>query len=206
MAGEDRLGSQAAFSSAPASRLGSAPASLPAGIAATPSGRETLPVEKGLYTVQPNEDYWSISQKVYGTGAYFQALAEHNRARVPEADRLRAGDRIETPQIAVLEQRYPSLCPEAGRRQTAQQPAAPVGPSSRAGTRQYVVQEGDNLFNIARFELGKASRWSEIYELNRDALGKEIDYLTPGMTLILPGDATPVGTLTQQPSSITFQR
>ncbi len=48
--------------------------------------------------------------------------------------------------------------------------------SYRSG-RPYTVAEGDTLFNIARYELGKASRWVEIYELNSDLLGKDINYL-----------------------------
>ena len=59
------------------------------------------------------------------------------------------------------------------------------------GGRTYEVQEGDTLFDIARNELGKASRWAEIYDLNRDALGKDFDYLTPGMQLILPPKDAP---------------
>ena len=38
------------------------------------------------------------------------------------------------------------------------------------------MAEGDTLFNIARYELGKASRWVEIYEFNRDLLGKDFNY------------------------------
>ena len=57
---------------------------------------------------------------------------------------------------------------------------------SYRGGRTYTVAEGDTLFNIARYELGKASRWAEIYDLNRDVLGKDFNYLTPGMKLVLP--------------------
>jgi len=61
-----------------------------------------------------------------------------------------------------------------------------------SGGRPYVVQEGDTLSSIARNELGKVSRWAEIYQLNREALGKDYDYLTPGMRLMLPlRDAQP---------------
>ncbi len=54
------------------------------------------------------------------------------------------------------------------RRQRASAPAA-------SGGRTYIVAEGDSLFDIARSELGKASRWVEIYDLNADVLGKDID-------------------------------
>jgi nucleoid-associated protein YgaU len=61
----------------------------------------------------------------------------------------------------------------------------------RSGVRTYTVTEGDSLFAIARCELGKASRWVEIYELNRDVLGKDFNYLTPGMKLSLPDGEKP---------------
>ena len=50
----------------------------------------------------------------------------------------------------------------------------------------YVSQPGDTLFDVARHELGKATYWPEIYELNRDILGDNIDTLKPGTELILP--------------------
>ncbi len=54
------------------------------------------------------------------------------------------------------------------------------------GDRTYVVREDDTLFDIARRELGKSSRWVEIYELNRERLGEDFEYLTPGMEIALP--------------------
>jgi hypothetical protein len=67
-----------------------------------------------------------------------------------------------------------------------------------------VVQEGDNLFDIAKYSLGKASRWVEILDMNRELLGDQIDYLTPGMKLVLPVDE-PAGTVTRRPDSV-YQR
>ena len=54
------------------------------------------------------------------------------------------------------------------------------------GSNVYVVEQGDTLFDIARYELGKASRWAEIYDLNRDVLGEDFDHLSPGTELTLP--------------------
>jgi nucleoid-associated protein YgaU len=71
-----------------------------------------------------------------------------------------------------------------------------------------VVEEGDTLFDIARYELGKASRWSEIYDLNRQALGEDMDYLRPGTQLILPhaaGHGEEADAITQRPSD-AFRR
>lgn len=60
------------------------------------------------------------------------------------------------------------------------------GASRSTPTRSYVVQPGDTLFDIARRELGLASRWPEIYELNRERLGKRLEQLAPGTSLLLP--------------------
>ena len=50
---------------------------------------------------------------------------------------------------------------------------------------QYVVREGDTLWNIAGDQLGNGSRYKEISELNADVLQDEND-LTVGMRLSLP--------------------
>jgi nucleoid-associated protein YgaU len=68
----------------------------------------------------------------------------------------------------------------------------------------YVVEEGDSLFDIARYELGKAARWVEIYELNRDQIGEDFDHLKPGTQLVLPGGGLPES-VTRSPAR-TLQR
>lgn len=144
--------------------------------------------EDGKYEIQPSDSYWTISERLYGSGSYYKALAEHNRAQIASEDQLKPGDVIDAPPLAQLEQTYPSLCPKPERRESLQSRTQPVSTRSSRGGRAYTVTEGDTLFNIARYELGKASRWAEIYELNRDVLGKDFNYLTPGMQLTLPQD------------------
>ncbi|HEX3726654.1 MAG TPA: LysM peptidoglycan-binding domain-containing protein [Pirellulales bacterium] len=163
---------------------------------------EPRPLEEGKYTVQPNDSLWIISEKVYGTGRYFKAIYEHNRAKLPNSHRLQVGIVISVPATSVLEQNYPALCPKQ-RRSAVVQPR-----TLQASTRQgagggngYVVEEGDTLFDIARWELGKASRWAEIYELNRDALGEDFDYLQPGTELKMPPKAQSGDAVTRQRDS-----
>ncbi len=50
----------------------------------------------------------------------------------------------------------------------------------------YTVDSGDNLSAIAKQELGDANRWREIYELNKEVIGKNPDLIQPGMELKLP--------------------
>lgn len=156
----------------------------------------------GKYEVQPNDSYWTISEQLYGSGAYFKALAEHNRGNGKSEEQLQPGTLISAPSVAELEKSYPDLCPKASRREAVQtQNQSRTSPvSARRTGRTYTVAEGDTLFNIARYELGKASRWVEIYELNRDVLGKDFNYLTPGTQLAMP-DGEKGNVTAQRPGS-----
>ncbi len=52
---------------------------------------------------------------------------------------------------------------------------------------EYVVRPGDNLYRIAKNELGDGSRWEEIYELNKDKI-KDPSLIYSQQRLVLPGD------------------
>jgi len=172
---------------------------------ASPMGTAAAGGKAGTYVVQPNDTFWSIAQQVYGSGTYYQALAEYNRRRVADPNRLRLGEAIATPALADLEKAFPELCPNPTHRPVTDRLLSGGGPSPMGGGRVYVVQEGDNLYEIARYELGKAARWVEIYDLNRDQLGNQSEFLAPGMKLLLPGDAAPDAAVTQRPGA-RYQR
>jgi nucleoid-associated protein YgaU len=139
---------------------------------------------------QPKDNYWSISEKLFGTGQYYQALAQHNAKKYPSEDKLRAGDVILAPAATELERLYPKLCPSPARRNTPENaPRTASVPSRPSGGRVYVVQEGDTVYDIARRELGKPLRWPEIYDLNTDILGKQSLDLVPGMQILLPDES-----------------
>lgn len=140
------------------------------------------------YIVRANDTYWTISQQMFQTGGFFKAIYEHNRRYLSNPDRLSPGVELYVPDEATLVELYPNLCPKRRTSGGAQRASHTSGAARSAG-KAYTVAEGDTLFEIARRELGKATRWAEIYELNRDVLGEEIDSLEPGTTLILPSDA-----------------
>ena len=60
-------------------------------------------------------------------------------------------------------------------------------PVSYSQNNVYIVQPGDNIYKIAKQELGSVKRYREIYDLNRDRLPIGQDTLTAGMELLLPG-------------------
>ena len=120
-----------------------------------------IPTPDGTYAVEPNDSFWTISQKVYGTGGYFKAVQRHNRKPGGNSDGLEIGGLILVPPVEELEQKYPQLCPEARALPPPGGRALPTSSQGGYGGRVYVVEEGDTLFDIARYELGKASRWAE---------------------------------------------
>lgn len=70
-------------------------------------------------------------------------------------------------------------------------PSATYQPDSYArsvpgGT--YTVRQGDSLSKIAQRLLGDASRWREIYELNRQSI-QNPNLIYPGQVFVLPGGA-----------------
>ncbi len=91
--------------------------------------------------------------------------------------------------FAVAEPARPIGSPGWGGTPAPQVPPLAAGNASGNASvsgKTYTVQEGESLFDIARGQLGKASRWVEIYELNRARLGKQMEGFQPGITLILP--------------------
>ncbi len=167
--------------------------------AAQPLVADESAAKPGQYIVQPNDNYWTISEKVYGTGGYFKAIFEHNRRQHPNAERLQVGEMLLTPDVASLQRDYPDLCPKPGHA-AAPQHVIPASARLRPGTKVYVVEEGDTLFEIARRQLGKPSRWGEIYQLNREVLGSDFDYLKPGTELLLPTTDTRPDPIARQPN------
>jgi nucleoid-associated protein YgaU len=102
-----------------------------------------------------------------------------------------------------------SASPESMQEQAQsgdQAAAAEKTAMSNAGSDQastYTVQHGDNLWDIARKNLGDGSRWSEIYKLNSDVIGNNPDLIHTGIELKMPGgdgtQITDAGNYTVQP-------
>ncbi len=149
------------------------------------------PVDDGnqyeVTVVQPGDNYTTISRRVYGSIRYFSALAVFNQHRIPDPRKMRPGMKVLIPAAEVLEERYPLLFPELQNTQV--QPAGfflleDGSPAFRVGGRE-------TLSEISERFLGRSSRWTEIYRLNRTAL-KDPNKLKPGLVLALPADAVEV--------------
>jgi nucleoid-associated protein YgaU len=150
----------------------------------------------GEYVIRPNDNYWRISRKVYGTARYFDALRKHNELTLPDAKNLKVGTRIATPSMELLEQQYKDILPVIAAPKPAgamyHSPNAPKAPGfflEPGNQPAYRVGPTDTLSGISQKTLNRSSRWDEIYELNRDRLAGH-DQLTVGTILRLPADAS----------------
>lgn len=155
---------------------------------------QTPPGERPTYyTVQPGDNYWTISRKTYGTARYFLALARYNQRRIPDPKRMRPGMHVLTPSAEVLQSSNPDLFPRRRRRTTIgvhQSGEAQAGFFRDASGRPlYRVGKGDTLSDIAQKHLGRASRWIQVYEMNKERL-RNSKTLTIGTELRLPADAS----------------
>jgi nucleoid-associated protein YgaU len=150
-----------------------------------------------FYVVQPQDNFWTISRKKYGTARYFMALAQLNKAHVPDPTRMRPGVRVSTPPTEILETRFAQYLPKGSAVEVAsgERPAGKFGPAgfftNADGKPMYRTGEKDTLSDIAARHLGRASRWIQIYEMNRDKLATP-NQLKIGTELALPADASNV--------------
>ena len=138
-------------------------------------------VNTGTYTVRPNDSFWTIAKRVYGSGEYARALAQYNSSRV-DPQSLTVSAQIMTPPAETLEQQFPGLCPSRSLTSSA----ASTANAAPAGTRVYIVDQEESVMEIARRELGSILYCSQVYALNQEQLSGNVDRVKPGVRLLLP--------------------
>lgn len=159
------------------------------------------------YNIEPNDNFWTISRKKYGTGRYFMALSQHNLKVIPDPKRMKPGVTIATPSAAELERAYSTLIPPAapaepvlaGTVQASRTTSSAVSTKNETpgffvsadGVPMYRVGQEDTLSDIAQRHLGRSSRWVQVFEMNRETL-TDGNSLKLGTVLRLPGDASRV--------------
>lgn len=150
----------------------------------------TEPVNEDVYQVQSGDNYWTISRRFYGTARFFGALAEYNRHRIQDPEKMRPGMYVLVPDIEILHRRYPEL---TGGGQSGTSPEDLVAGFfvDSEGRPAYRVGKGVTLTDIAQQHLGRATRWVEIYRLNKDHI-PDVKTLKIGSVLVLPPDACQV--------------
>jgi hypothetical protein len=155
--------------------------------------------DEDTYTCKANDTFRSVSQAVYQTDAYDQALLLFNRNHPLANDsikqnppQLQAGQPIYIPPLRILRKYYAASTPEvkdaAPARTEGPAPIQAITAVPSPATRSYRVgANAEMIRDIARRTLGNGDRWTEIYQLNRNL---DPTYAVPAGTEVkLPADA-----------------
>lgn len=118
----------------------------------------------GYYHVKAGDSLSKIAKRHLGNAALWPELAAANRGTIKNPHFIRVGQRITLPKGA-------SHLAKAHATSTV---------------RHYVVKQGDSLFRIAGEQLGDATQWNRIFQLNRTAIANP-RFIYPGQRLTLPG-------------------
>ncbi len=132
---------------------------------------EQVSGEKTVYIVKPGDTLYDIAKKYYGRGELWTIIAKANPLINP--DRLLVGQKLEIPSKVEAEDGYES------------EASLPAG-VDRSQVRAYRVKKGESFYTIARDELGDASRWREIFRLNKSAVKGDPRRLKAGQLIYLP--------------------
>tara|TARA_R110002111_G_scaffold18931_2_gene46270 strand:+ start:108949 stop:110793 length:1845 start_codon:yes stop_codon:yes gene_type:complete len=162
----------------------------------------------GEYTVENGENFWTISKKLYGSGRYFQLLAEINKNRVSDPRKMKPGLKLLTPDRASIDAQYQARHKATQTTVTEFAGAGAVRKTnkpagffiSQDGRPMYRVGGSDTLTDISQKHLGRSSRWYQIYQINRENL-QNPNKLQIGTELQLPYDASRVSLVPGNSSS-----
>lgn len=118
------------------------------------------------YTVEAGDNMFRISEKVFGSDRYWQAIAQANPTIDPT--RLRIGQQLRLPaRDDVVEEEIDDI-------------------DAPANTVVHTVGAGENLSRIAQQYYNDPTQWNLIYNANRDRIGSNPDRLQAGMKLQIP--------------------
>ncbi len=144
-----------------------APAQASKPVSSVPS-RESGALGAAHYAVMSGDTLSSIAAAHYGRKSTrsVNAIFDANRGVLSSPDVLRPGMELVIPAIEGANP-VPSVSSGVGETKARRQsspPAREVGQPSR----WYQIKKNDRYVTIAREQLGNASRWPEIHELNKD--------------------------------------
>lgn len=118
--------------------------------------------------VQEGDTFSSLAERYYGSAKFVPFLITSN-PQIADPNHLRIGEIIKIP---------PQPADGANQSPTLGKGGGPM--------RTYHVKPGDSFYQIARDVLGDASRWRELFELNKELVDGDPTRLRVGQTVTLP--------------------
>lgn len=158
-------------------------ASPPGGASGNPAPpSETWPKK---HRITEGDTLSALADSYYGSSKSLPLILAAN-PRISDPRALRVGDEITIPEPP----KPAATDGSAGKTAAAGLPGATAGPAGAGptadGGKTYRVREGDSFYSIAAAELADATRWTEIYRLNRELVKDDPKRLRPGMVIKLP--------------------
>ncbi len=150
------------------------PPSGPSSAKSDPAPADARTASTDTHKVQPGDTLATLAQTYYGSSKYARILAEAN-PQIGDQSRLAVGTIV----------KIPALPPDADSKVATAAPSK-AGKTTAGGKRTYKVQAGDSFYRIAKDQLGNASRWKELYALNKNVVHGDPTQLQVGQTLVLP--------------------
>lgn len=131
-----------------------------------------------IYVVQEGDGLWQIAEKVYGDGYAWPKIAQANNIDVNNPSGVTAGQKLVIPDV-------PSKTPEPSPSPFVEQGQIDGGMTGKAAPldSEYIVQEGEGLWQIAEKVYGDGNAWVEIARANNLTNPEGV---SPGMKLIMP--------------------
>jgi nucleoid-associated protein YgaU len=127
------------------------------------------------HRVQPGDSFSSIAKSYYGSEQHARFLIASNPT-IKDPRGLQIGAVIQIPPL-------PTTLPTTASAGSA---GAPRGTESTVSGRTHLVRAGESFYAIARDVLHDASRWNELFDLNKDLVGGDARKLKVGQVLRLP--------------------
>ena len=149
-------------------------AKKPSDAATDPTGRKKVAVD--THRIQLGDTFSSLAVAYYGSAKYAGFLMNSN-PQITDPKRLAVGTIVKIP---------PRPSDDVlSAPKSADVRGTPAG--EPAGERRtYRVRPGDSFYAIAKNVLGDASRWKELFELNKDLVNGDPTRLQVDQVLVLP--------------------
>ncbi len=163
------------------------------------SASSAKPAGPKIYVVQNDDNLYQIAEKFYGPQEgskkeNIERIFQANRSVLSSPELIPVGQRLVIPTLrhfnegtrqanAEFKKRLFERTEEAG---TKSLPLASIVQAKTERYREYVVREGNSLWQIAKEQLGNPDRYVEIARLNNDIIDDE-ELLAVGMRIKLPG-------------------
>lgn len=128
------------------------------------------------YTIRSGDCLWNIAKDHLGSAAKWSDIYKMNSDILgANPDLIRPGTQIQLP-----------------------------GADTTNIASHYTVKAGDNLFDIAKNQLGDGNKWGELYKNNTEIIGSNPRLIQPGQELNIPG-SQPNLQISAQPQAVTPQ-